>query len=101
MAQEQPRERDIIFLSVSAFDDLSKQEQDFLAARMGDPLFSRFIDGQLSAASKQRDELNPDENITDVDFRRLSREYYLVWRFWKDFQDFSQAWIARSQQRQS
>lgn len=100
MAQDQSIEREIVFLNASAFDDMSKQEQDFLCARMSDPLFSDFIARQLDAASKQRDELNPDENITDADFRRLSREYYLVWRFWKDFQDFSQSWIARSQQRQ-
>lgn len=98
MAQELA-EREVIFLSASAFDDMSTQEQDFMAARLSDPLFSRFIVAQLEAASTQRDTLNPDENLTDADFRRLSREYYLVWKFWKDFQEFSQAWNARSTQR--
>ena len=91
--------REIIFLSASAFDNMTTQQQDMMCARMSDPLFMQFLEGQLDAASKQRDLLNPDEDLTDADFRRLSREYYLVWKFWKDFQDFSQAWNARSTQR--
>lgn len=94
MADE--KQFDINFISVAAFDSLAKQERDFLCARFSDPLFMRFLDAQEEAARHQLTSFSPDEQISDAEFRRLAREYRLVWRFWSDFRDFTQQFAARS-----
>lgn len=86
----------LIFMSVAAFDGLSKQERDFCVARFSDPTFMRFIDAQEKAARDQLTKIDPDDQESSDDFRQRVRNARLIWRFWNDFREFSAAFAARS-----
>lgn len=92
-------EQNLIFMSVAAFDTLTRQERDFLCARFSDPLMMRFIDEQEKAARNQLTALDPDEfDESSDDFRQRVRNARLIWRFWNDFREFTQQFAQRAQQ---
>lgn len=88
--------KETIFINVSAFDSLTKQEQSFLCSRFSDPLFMRFIEKQEEAARFQLTSLDPDEEEDADKYRQKAREFRAVWRFWSEFKELANEWAARS-----
>lgn len=87
---------DLIFFSVSAFDNIPRADREILMARFSDITFMRFLDEQEKAAQQQLTSINPDSvDESSDDFRQRVRKATAIWRFWSDFKTYI-AQFARS-----